>query len=64
MAALTVDAYVSDVRLFVADRGGSHVRGLTAVEVSYAVLGQVGDRAPATVRRFGCGARFWASLAT
>lgn len=57
VAALTVDAYVSDVRLFLADRGGSDVRGLTAAEVSYAVLGQVGDRAPATVRRFGCGLR-------
>jgi site-specific recombinase XerD len=57
VTALTVEAYVSDVRRFLADWGGSDVRGLTAAQVSCAVLGQVGERAPATVRRFGCGLR-------
>jgi integrase/recombinase XerD len=57
VTALTVEAYVSDVRQFLAHRGDSDVRGLTAAEVSNAVLGQVGERAPATVRRFGCGLR-------
>ena len=57
VTALTVEAYVSDVCRFLAYRGDSDVRGLTAAEVSNAVLGQVGERAPATVRRFGCGLR-------
>jgi integrase/recombinase XerD len=57
VTALTVAAYVSDVRRFLAGRGDSDVGGLTAAEVSYAVLGQIGDLAPATVRRFGCGLR-------
>jgi hypothetical protein len=57
VTALTVEAYVFDVRRFRADWGGSDVRGLTAADVSCAVLGQVGERAPARVRRFGCGLR-------
>lgn len=57
VSALTVEAYVSDVRRFLTDRGESDLRRLTAAEVSNAVLGQVGERAPATVRRFGCGFR-------
>lgn len=57
VTALTVEAYVSDVRRFLAQRGDSDLRGLTAAEVSNAVLGQVGERAPATVRRFGCALR-------
>lgn len=57
VSALTVEAYVSDVRRFLTDRGESDLRRLTAAEVSNAVLGQVGERAPATVRRFGCGLR-------
>jgi site-specific recombinase XerD len=55
VTVLTVEVYVSDVRRFLAQRGGSDLRGLTAAEVSNAVLGQVG--APATVRRFGCALR-------
>ena len=57
VTVLTVEVYVSDVRRFLAQRGDSDLRGLTAAEVSNAVLGQVGERAPATVRRFGCALR-------
>ncbi|MCA1697731.1 MAG: tyrosine-type recombinase/integrase [Actinobacteria bacterium] len=54
---LTVEVYVSDVRRFLAQRGDSDLRGLTAAEVSNAVLGQIGERASATVRLFGCALR-------
>lgn len=54
---LTIEAYVSDVRRFLALRGESDLSRLTAAEVCSAVLGQVGERAPATVRRFGCSLR-------
>src|ERR671918_806898 len=54
VTALTVEAYVSDVRRFLAHRGES---GLTAAEVSNAVLSQVVDRSPASVRRYGCALR-------
>ena len=57
VSELTVDAYVSDVRRFLADRGGGELGGLTAAEVSKAVLAQVDGRSPASVRRFGCGPR-------
>lgn len=56
-AVLTVDAYVSDVRRFLAHRGGSELDALTAAEVSKAVLGQVAGRSPASVRRYGCALR-------
>jgi integrase/recombinase XerD len=57
VVVLTVDAYVSDVRRFLAYRGGNDLGELTAAEVSRAVLGQVADRSPASVRRFGCALR-------
>jgi len=57
VSALTVEAYVSDVRRFLADRGDSDLSRLTAAEVSRSVLSQVADRAPATVRRYGCAVR-------
>jgi site-specific recombinase XerD len=57
VTALTVEAYVSDVRRFLAQRGDSDLTVLTAAEVSQAVLSQVGVRAPATVRRYGCALR-------
>jgi integrase/recombinase XerD len=57
VTVLTVDAYVLDVRRFLAHRGGNDLGELTAAEVSKAVLGQVGDRSPASVRRFGCALR-------
>ena len=53
VSALTVDAYVSDVRRFLAQRGDSDLSGSTAAEVSNAVLSQVPDRSPASVRRYG-----------
>jgi hypothetical protein len=57
VTVLTVDAYVSDVRRFLAHRGRSDLVALTAAEVSKAVLGQVADRSPASVRRYGCALR-------
>jgi integrase/recombinase XerD len=57
VTVLTVDAYVSDVRSFLAHRGGSDLAELTAAEVSKAVLGQVAGRSPASVRRYGCALR-------
>ena len=57
VAALTVDACVSDVRRFLAHRGGSDLGDLTAAEVSKAVLGEVAGRSPASVRRYGCALR-------
>ena len=53
VSALTVDAYLSDVR-FLARRGGNDLGELTAAEVSKAVLGEVAGRSPASVRRYGC----------
>jgi integrase/recombinase XerD len=58
VSARTVEAYEADVRRFLACLGAGGVRGLTAADVSNAVLGQVAEgRAPATVRRFGCAVR-------
>lgn len=57
VTALTVEAYVSDVRRFLARRGDGDVSGLTPAEVSNAVLAQVGERSPATVRRFASALR-------
>jgi site-specific recombinase XerD len=57
VTALTVEAYVSDVRRFLVDRDASDLSELTAAEVSNAVLGQVSGRSPASVRRYGCALR-------
>jgi integrase len=57
VSAPTVDAYLSDVRRFLARRGGSDLGELTAAEVSKAVLGEVASRSPASVRRYGCALR-------
>ncbi len=57
VSALTVEAYVFDVRRFLAHRGESDLSELTAAEVSNAVLSQVADRSPASVRRYGCALR-------
>ena len=54
VSVLTVDAYLSDIRRFLACRGGSDLGELTAAEVSKAVLGEVAGRSPASVRRCGC----------
>jgi site-specific recombinase XerD len=57
VTALTVEAYVYDVGRFLAHSGGSGLSGLSAGDVSNAVLSQVGDRSPASVRRYGCAVR-------
>lgn len=57
LAELTVAAYLSDVRRFLARRRDGGVGGLTAAEVSEAVLGEVASRSPASVRRYGCALR-------
>lgn len=57
VTALTVEAYVSDVRRFLAGRDASDLSGLTAAEVSNSVLGQLAGRSPGTVRRYGCALR-------
>ena len=51
VSALTVDAYVADVRRFLACCGdASRLRELGAAEVSKAVPGEVAGRSPAAVR--------------
>ena len=58
VSALTVEAYVPEVRRFLACRGdASSLHELTAAEISQAVLGEVAGRSPATVRRYGCALR-------
>jgi integrase/recombinase XerD len=57
VSALTVEAYVSDVHQFLVHRGKTALNGLTAAEVSHAVLSEVAERAPASVRRYGCAVR-------
>ena len=57
VSALTVDAYLPDVRRYLARRGGSDLGEVTAAEVSKAVLGEVAGRSPASVRRYGCALR-------
>ncbi len=57
VSELTIDAYVIEVRRFLSGRGGGELRALTAADVSAAVLGEVGRRSPATVRRYGCALR-------
>jgi integrase/recombinase XerD len=58
VSALTIDAYVGDVRRFLTARGDAGLRELTAAEVSKTVLGApVAGRAPATVKRYGCAVR-------
>lgn len=57
LSTLTVDAYVSDVGRFLTRWGGSDLGELTAAEVSSAVLGELEDWSPATVRRYGVSLR-------
>jgi site-specific recombinase XerD len=63
LSALTVEAYVSDVRRFLDRREGSGLRGLTAIDVSAAVLAELGRRSPATVRRYGVSLRSFCGTA-
>jgi site-specific recombinase XerD len=58
VSRLTVEAYAADVRRFLGGRGGRGLYGLTAGDVSRAILSEAdGPRAPATVRRYGCSLR-------
>lgn len=58
VSPLTVAAYAADARRFLERRGRRGVRGLTAADVSRAILGDAnGRRAPATVRRYACSLR-------
>lgn len=58
VSRLTVEAYAADVRRFLGGRGGRGLYGLTAGDVSRAILSEAdGRRAPATVRRYGCSLR-------
>jgi integrase/recombinase XerD len=59
VSAATVTAYASDVRRFLASRGGGagDLHELTAAEVSKAVLAELAGRSPASVRRYGCALR-------
>ena len=52
VSELTVDAYVAEVRRFLAGRGGGELSELTAADVSHAVLGRGG----VVGRRRRCGA--------
>lgn len=58
VSMLTTDAYVSDVRRFLAHRAGKGLLGLTAPDVTRAILSEAdGRRAAATVRRYACSLR-------
>ena len=58
VSTLTVEAYAADARRFLERRGRRGVRGLTASDVSRAILREAdGRRAPATVRRYACSLR-------
>lgn len=58
VTARTVEAYTADVRRFLDRRGRRVVGGLTAGDVSRAILREAdGRRAPATVRRYACSLR-------
>jgi integrase/recombinase XerD len=58
VSPLTVDAYSADAQRFLERRGRKGLRGLTAGDVSRAILGECdGRHAPATVRRHACSLR-------
>jgi site-specific recombinase XerD len=58
VSTLTVEAYAADARRFLERRGRRGVRGLTAGDVSRAILREAdGRRAAATVRRYACSLR-------
>lgn len=53
VSSLTVEAYAADVRRFLAHRGRHGLDGLTAADVTRAIVSEAdGRRAPATVRRY------------
>jgi integrase/recombinase XerD len=57
LSARSVEAYESDVFRFLQRSERDDVRGLTHAEVSKAVLREIVDHSPASVRRFGCALR-------
>jgi site-specific recombinase XerD len=58
VSPLTVEAYVADARRFLERRGRKGLRGLTAGDVSRAILREAdGRRAAAAVRRYACSLR-------
>jgi len=57
VSMLTADLYVADVWRFLAELGSNDLSELSPADVSRAVLGQVGEWSPASVRRFGCALR-------
>lgn len=57
VSPLTISAYVADVDRFLARRSDGRLLELTASEVSKAVLGEMADRSPASVRRYVCALR-------
>jgi site-specific recombinase XerD len=57
LSPLSVEAYRSDVLRFLQRSKRDDVRGLTHVEVSRAVLHEIVDHSPASVRRFGVALR-------
>ncbi len=57
VSPLTISAYVADVDRFLARRSDGRLLELTASEVSEAVLGEMADRSPASVRRYACALR-------
>ena len=57
VTALTIDAYVADARRFLTGHRVDALGGLTAADVSQAVLREVPHRSPATVRRYGVALR-------
>lgn len=58
VSPLTVEAYAADARQFLKRRGRKGLRGLSAGDVSRAILSEAdGRHAPATVRRYACSLR-------
>lgn len=54
----SIEVYASGARRFLAHLGDRDLRGLSAADVAGALLSDVdAGRAPATVRRYGCGVR-------
>ncbi len=58
LSAATIAVYVPDMRRFLVKRGPRGIRGLSAAEVSKAMLGEVAAGwSPASTRRYGCALR-------
>ena len=57
VSELTVEVYAADVQRFLGGLASCDLNELTPAHVSGAVLARVGERSPATVRRYGCALR-------